>query len=175
MAGGLRSLAALREEYAGPLHAYALQRLRDPRAAEEVVQDTLVRAWRHADRYDPARGSEAAWLFAIAGNLVIDRLRRRQARPVVDGRVDPTTAEARMATALDEPEVDRILEAWQLAEAMTALSEDHRTAIVLCHHRGHSVAEAAAILGIPPGTVKSRVFYGLRALRLRLEEQGVVG
>lgn len=171
----LRSLSALRDEYAGPLHAYALRRLRDPRAAEEVVQDTLVRAWRHADRFDPARGTEAAWLFTIAGNLVIDRLRRRQARPVVDGGVDPADAEARMATPLDEPEVDRIIEAWQLAEAMTRLSEDHRTAIVLCHHRGHSVAEAATILGIPPGTVKSRVFYGLRALRLRLEEQGVVG
>lgn len=175
MAGGLRTLAALREEYAGPLHAYALRRLHDRRAAEEVVQDTLVRAWRHADRFDPSRGSEAAWLFTIAGNLVVDRLRRRQARPVVDGGVDPVEAESRAVGHLDEPEVDRILEAWQLAEAMAGLSDDHRDAIVLCHHRGHTMAEAAVILGVPPGTVKSRVFYGLRALRLRLQEQGVMG
>lgn len=174
MGGELRSLEALREEYAGPLHAYALRRLRDRRAAEEVVQDTLVRAWRHADRFDPGRGTEAAWLFSIAGNLVIDRLRRRQARPVVAGEVDPERATP-VGQVSEEPEVDRVLEAWQLAEAMAGLTEDHRAAIVLCHHRGHSVAEAAGILGVPEGTVKSRVFYGLRALRLRLEEQGVVG
>lgn len=174
MVRGLRSLAALQDDYTGPLHAYALRRLGDRRAAEEVVQDTFVRAWRHADRFDPERGSEAAWLFTIASNLVIDRLRRRNARPVVSGNLDEGAA-VTAADAVDEPPVDRILEAWQLAEAMSRLSQEHRTAIVLCHHRGHSVAEAAAILDVPEGTIKSRVYYGLRALRLQLEEQGVMG
>ncbi len=173
MAGGLRSLEELQQEFTGPLHAFALRRLGDRRAAEEVVQDTLVRAWRHADRFDPARGSEAAWLFTIAGNLVIDRLRRRQARPVATGR--PPDPDTTMPLVADDAEVDRILETWQLAEALATLSEEHRAAIVLCHHRGHSVAEAAGVLGVPEGTVKSRVYYGLRALRLRLEEQGVMG
>lgn len=172
MAQQRRSPAELRADYAGPLHAFALRRLGDRRAAEEVVQDTLVRAWRHADRFDPRRGSEAAWLFAIAGNLVIDRLRRRGARPVAAG-VDPPDVDR--TTSLDDAEVDRILETWQVADALARLSDDHRHAIVLCHHRGHSVAEAATILGIPEGTVKSRVHYGLKALRVRLEEQGVVG
>lgn len=173
MAGQLRSLAELQQEFTGPLHAFALRRLGDRRAAEEVVQDTLLRAWRHADRFDPARGSEAAWLFTIAGNLVIDRLRRREARPVVAGR--PPDPDTTTPWSADDAEVDRILETWQLADALATLSDDHRAAIVLCHHRGHSVAEAAGLLGVPEGTVKSRVYYGLRALRLRLEEQGVMG
>lgn len=179
MARQLRSLAELQQEYTGPLLAFALRRLGDRRAAEEVVQDTLLRAWRHADRFDPERGSEAAWLFGIARNLVIDRLRRRGARPVVDGTPIDDTAVARAGggpgPVADDVEVDRILETWQLADALATLSDAHRTAIVLCHHRGHSVAEAAVILGVPAGTVKSRVYYGLRALRLRLEEQGVMG
>jgi RNA polymerase sigma-70 factor, ECF subfamily len=174
VARDLRPLAALQEDYTGPLHAYALRRLGDRRAAEEVVQDTFVRAWRHADRFDPTRGSEAAWLFTIAGNLVIDRLRRRSARPVVSGTLDDRAA-VTAPDVVDEPAVDRIIETWQLAEAMANLSDEHRTAIVLCHHRGHSVAEAADILEVPEGTVKSRVHYGLRALRLHLEEQGVLG
>ncbi len=173
MAHALRSLAALQADYTGPLLAYALGRLGDRRAAEEVVQDTFVRAWRNADRFDPDRGSEAAWLFTIAGNLVIDRLRRRGARPVVSATLDDRVAIA-APDAVEEPPVDRIIEAWQLAEAMARLSDEHRGAIVLCHHRGHSVAEAAAILDVPVGTVKSRVHYGLRALRLHLEEQGVL-
>lgn len=175
MAGQLRPLAQLQEDFTGPLHAFALRRLGDRRAAEEVVQDTLLRAWRHADRFDPRRGSEAAWLFTIAGNLVVDRLRRRQARPVVAGDLDDVGASAAAGPpGPDAPEVDRILESWQLAEAIAGLSEAHRAAIVACHYRGHSVAEAAALLDIPEGTVKSRVYYGLRALRLRLEEQGVM-
>lgn len=172
MAGGLRSLAELQQEFTGPLHAFALRRLGDRRAAEEVVQDTLVRAWRNAERFDPARGSEAAWLFTIAGNLVVDRLRRRQSRPVVAGDLsDPQD----LHRPPEPTEVDRILESWQMAEAMAGLTEDHRAAIVACHYQGHSVAEAAVLLGVPAGTVKSRVYYGLRALRLQLEEQGVMG
>ena len=174
MARQLRSLAALHDEYAGPLHAFARRRLGDRESAEEVVQDTLLRAWRHADRFDPHRGSEAAWLFSIARNLVIDRLRRRDARPRSSGTADEAELDAAMDAELEELEVDRLLETWQLADAMADLSDEHRDAIVICHYRGHSVAEAAALLGVPEGTVKSRVFYGLRALRLRLEEQGVM-
>lgn len=173
MARQLRSLAALHDEYAGPLHAFARRRLGDRESAEEVVQDTLLRAWRNADRFDPDRGSEAAWLFSIARNLVVDRLRRRGARPRSSGEA-PDDELAAMDGELGELEVDRLLETWQLADAMADLSDEHREAIVLCHYRGHSVAEAAALLDVPEGTVKSRVYYGLRALRLRLQEQGVM-
>ena len=162
------SVEELHATYGGALFVYAVRRLGDREAAEEVVQDTLLRAWRAGHRYDPDQGSMGAWLFAIARNLVTDRHRRRAARPravreLEDGDVP-----------LSEGDVDRVIETWQLADGLARLSPDHREAIVLVHYRGLSVAEAAAELDVPPGTVKSRVHYGLRALRLALEEAGVV-
>lgn len=162
------SVAALHDQFAGPLFVFALRALGDRGAAEEVVQDTLVNAWRHADRYDPERGAVSTWLFAMARNRVIDSMRRRSVRPEVV--VDLTDR----ALAEDDLELDRVLEAWQIAEGLSGLSDDHRSAILEVHYRGRSVAEAAAVLGVPEGTVKSRVYYGLKALRLRLEEMGVV-
>lgn len=171
MTDALRSLAQLHADWAGPLHTFAMRRLGDRESAEEAVQDTLLKAWRHRDRFDPARGSEATWLFAIARNVVVDRLRRRRVRPVTGIEFDE--ADVRVG-ADDRLEVDRLLETWQVADALAALSPEHRDALVLCHWRGHSVAEAARLLDVPEGTVKSRVYYGLRALRLQLEEQGVI-
>jgi RNA polymerase sigma-70 factor, ECF subfamily len=161
------SIEALYERYAGPLYLYAWRRLDDRQAAEETVQDTLVRAWRHAARFDPARGSLPAWLFTIARNLTNDRLRRLGRRPeetpLADGACD----------GLSDGEIDRALEAWQLAEALRDLSDDHRLAILEVHYLGFTVREVADRHDIPEGTVKSRLYYGLRTLRLRLEEKGM--
>ena len=166
-AEAVQSVRALHDVYGGPLYVFAYRRLGDKQAAEEVVQDTLVRAWRAADSYDAERGPVAAWLFGIARNLVRDRLRRRASGPET----------VRLPTTVPEPagEVDRMLETWQVADALAGLSPPHREAILACHYRGYPVAEAATLLGVPEGTVKSRLYYGLRALRLRLEEMGVVG
>lgn len=168
-AGRIGSIEQLHADWAGALHLYAWRRLGDPNAAEEVVQDTLVRAWRHADRFDPERGSLPAWLFTIAHNVVTDRQRRRGARP-------REVAPVRDADApLNDVDVDRALEAWQLAEALRGLTPEHRGAIVEVHYLGFTVREVAARHDLPVGTVKSRLYYGLRALRLRLEEMGVSG
>lgn len=163
----LGSVRTLHDAYAGPLYVFAYRRLRDSQAAEEVVQDTLVRAWRARDRYDETRGPVSAWLFTIARNLVTDRVRHRQTRP------ETSTLPATLTDPVDE--IDRMLETWQVADALSGLSPAHREAILTCHYRGHTVTEAATMLGVPDGTVKSRLYYGLRALRLRLEEMGVVG
>lgn len=160
------SVEQLHRDYAGPLFVYAWRRLGDRRLAEEVVQDTLLKAWRHAGRYDADRASVGTWLFTIARNLTTDQLRRRGARPAevaLDGHDE----------ALDDREVERTLEAWQLAEALRGLSDEHRRAIVEVHWLGYSIGEVAHRYGVPPGTVKSRLYYGLRALRLRLDELGV--
>ena len=166
---GTSDLRALHSAHAGPIHAFALQATGDPQAAEEIVQDTFVRAWRAMDRFDAQRGDLRAWLFAIARNLVVDHYRHGKARPST-----PLPNER-----LDQPEVgtsqiDRAMEVWQVADALTQLSPAHREAITEIHLRGSSVAETADRLGVPPGTVKSRVYYGLRALRLVLEESGAV-
>lgn len=164
------SIEQLHEAYAGALYLYAWRRLGDASAAEEVVQDTLVRAWRHIHQFDPTRGSVAAWLFGIARHVTIDRHRRQSVRPPLVGAVDDDQA---AAGDLTEAEVERTLEAWQLAEALHGLSQEHRDAIVEVHYLGYTVREAAERHGLPAGTVKSRLYYGLRALRLRLEEMGV--
>lgn len=165
---GSHTVEDLHAAFAGPLLVYVLRRVGDRQAAEEIVQDTLVRAWRHADRFDADRGALAGWLFTIARNLTVDLARRRDARPrlvrTTEGGQPPPT----------DAEVERALEAWQLAEALSELSDEHREAILQVHYLGYSVREAAETLGVPEGTVKSRLYYGLRALRLRMEEMGVV-
>ena len=163
------TVRALHDRYAGPLYVFAYRRLGDRQAAEEVVQDTLVRAWRHADDYDPERGSVATWLFGIARNLVIDQARSRAART----RSLMSAPPPQMVDTGGE--IDRMLETWQVAEALAELSTAHRDVIIACYHRGYPVVDAAELLGVPVGTVKSRLYYGLRALRLKLEEMGVVG
>jgi RNA polymerase sigma-70 factor (ECF subfamily) len=160
-------LADLCGSFAGPLFSYAYRATGDRQRSEDLVQETLTRAWQKADRFDPERGSAAAWLFTIARNLLIDGWRAEAARP----RVTPL-GETDVAMGVDE--VDRALEAWQMGEALRRLTAEHRAVIVETYYGARTVADTAARLGLPEGTVKSRLFYGLRALRLVLEEMGVV-
>jgi RNA polymerase sigma-70 factor (ECF subfamily) len=162
--------AGLRAVYAAhgaELYRAARRSLGDGHLAEEAVQETFVRAWRAADRYDERLGSIRTWLFAILRNTVIDLARADAVRPL---RAAPEGA------VVDRPvevaDLDRALVAWQVEEALHRLSEPHRQVLVEVHLRGRSVADTAAALGIPAGTVKSRVYYALRALRLVLEELG---
>jgi RNA polymerase sigma-70 factor, ECF subfamily len=174
-AGPVQEAAAwvrsIHDEYAGALFMFAYRALGSREAAEDVVQETLVRAWKAADSFDPERGSVSTWLFAIARNVIIDLRRRRRARP---REVAPVEGDAG-ATAADASALDRALEAWQVADALRRLTPEHREVILEAYYRDRSVAETAERLQIPPGTVKSRLYYGLRNLRLALEEMGVVG
>jgi RNA polymerase sigma-70 factor (ECF subfamily) len=156
---------ALYAEHGGALLRYALHLTGgDRQRAEDLVQETIVRAWRHpealADR--PAR----PWLFAVARNLAVDSYRARQARP-------PETGQAAFDLLPAADDADRTLESWAVADALASLRPDHRRVIIETYYRGCSVAEAAATLGIPPGTVKSRTFYALKALKLALQERGL--
>lgn len=160
---------ALHAAHAGPILAFVLRATGDRQAAEEIVQDTFVRAWRAADRFDPERGDVRTWLFAIARNLVVDHHRRRSARPV-----SPAPDERLDGPSPTSSDIERAVETWQVADALHQLSDAHRAAIVEVHLRGASIADAAEQLGVPAGTVKSRLYYGLRALRLALEETGAV-
>lgn len=148
------------------LYGFALRSLADDRLAEEVVQDTFLKAWRARRRFDRELGSLRTWLFAICRNVVIDAARARRVRPLADGDPNAVT-ELGVADG-----VDSALTAWQVEEALRRLSADHREALVEIHLRGRPYREVAAELGIPPGTLKSRVYYGLRALELTLEEMG---
>jgi RNA polymerase sigma-70 factor, ECF subfamily len=159
---------SVREAYAAhssELYGFAVRSLRDPGLAEEAVQETFLRAWRAGDRYDPELGSLRTWLFAILRNVVIDLGRARAARPsVAVGTVE----------AGHEP-LEQVLLSWQVEEALRRIGEGHRVVIVETFYKGRPYAEVAADLGVPEGTIKSRVYYGLRARRNALEELGYDG
>jgi RNA polymerase sigma-70 factor (ECF subfamily) len=163
--GALTRERDVREAYAAhaaELYGFAVRSLADSGLAEEAVQETFLRAWRAGERFDPQIGSLRTWLFAILRNVVIDLGRARASRPsVADGGIEPSV----------EP-FDEALLSWQIEEAMRRIGEQHRQVLVETYYRGRPYAEVAEQLGVPEGTVKSRVYYGLRALRVVLEEMG---
>ena len=160
-------LRALYDEHAAPLLAYALRLTGGDRGhSEDIVQETLLRAWRHPQALDPERGPVRSWLFTVARNIAVDAHRARRSRPHEVG-------DAPLALIPAGDEIEQALDTWLVADALATLSADHRAVLVETYYRGRSVAEAASVLGNPAGTVKSRTFYALRALRLALEERGV--
>jgi RNA polymerase sigma-70 factor (ECF subfamily) len=160
-------LRALHTEHGAALYSFALRLTTgDRQRAEDLVQETLLRAWQHPQSLDPARGSVRAWLFTTARRLAIDAWRRQSAR--VGEVITDTPPESPQGD-----DTERAVEAWIIADALARLTPQHREVLVQCYYQGHSVAEAATRLGVPAGTVKSRTYYALRSLRLALEELGV--
>lgn len=158
------------DEHAEVLWRFCLRLVGNDRArAEDVTQETLLRAWRHGTILESPPAAVRSWLFTVARHIVIDDWRIRQAHP--ETSVGEVPERRRSA---EEDENDQLLLSWVVAEALTHLSEDHRTVLLECYYRGRPVAEVAHRLGVPPGTVKSRTHYALRALKLALEEMGVV-
>jgi RNA polymerase sigma-70 factor (ECF subfamily) len=133
--------------------------------ADDVVQETLLRAWKRPAVLDQSQSSARAWLFTVARNLVIDD--KRSAHSIHEFGTD----------VLPEREAgnesDAVLDAWLVSDALAELSLEHRAVIVHSYYGGRSIAEISRELDIPEGTVKSRIHYGLRALRLALQERGV--
>ncbi len=162
------ALRALYRSYSGELLGFALNALGERGAAEEVVQEVFTRAWRNADRYDPARGSVRTWLYQIARHAIIDMRRRASARPALAAG----EAFSEAGTAADS--IEQAMLGWQVAAALERLTPEHRQMIRLAHFQGLSVREIAQRCELPVGTVKSRTWYALRSLRLVLEEMGVV-
>ncbi|MDX1888308.1 sigma-70 family RNA polymerase sigma factor [Mycolicibacterium sp. 050158] len=161
-------MRVLYDEHAAALWRYALRLTGDQARAEDVVQETLLRAWRHPEVTDDAERSARAWLFTVARNLIIDE--RRSARY----RNESGTADVEaLGDHAGPDEVDNALDKLLLGTAMSQLSEDHRAVIQRAYYRGWSVAQTAADLQIAEGTVKSRLHYAMRALRLSLQEMGV--
>jgi RNA polymerase sigma-70 factor (ECF subfamily) len=161
-------LRVLHDQHARALWAYVVRLTNgDAGRAEDVVQETLetlLRAWRHPRVLDQSQGSARAWLFTVARRIVIDDWRSRHSRPEIVTADPPDLAVA--------DGTDHAVDTMIVTAALSRLSADHRAVLFECYHRGASVAEAAETLGVPPGTVKSRTHYALRALRVVLQEMG---
>lgn len=157
-------LRALHADHAGPLWSFVLGLTNGDRAqAQDVVQETMLRAWRN-----PAVLQEAAsargWLYTVARRIVIDEWRTARSRR------EWATADVPEQSVPDA--TDQSLDRQVIGAALRTLSAEHQDVLRECYFRGSSVAQAAATLGIPPGTVKSRTHYALRALRAALDQHG---
>ena len=124
----------------------------------------MLRAWRNPHILAQESGSARGWLFTVAKRIVIDEWRTARARRerVVEQLPELPTPD----------ETEHVVDRHLVGAALRTLSQEHRAVLLECYFRGSSVAEAAAALGVPPGTVKSRTHYALRALRLAVEEMG---
>ena len=152
MVGGQReaALQELHDRHASELWRFAMRLTHDRQLSEDVVQEVLLKAWKDPSLGQRDESAARAWLFTASRNLIIDRWRSAASR-----------------------HEQRIEERWLIAEALSSLSVEHRSVISAAYYEGRSVADISARLRIPEGTVKSRLHYGLRTLRLALQEKGV--
>ena len=162
---GEEGVRVLVREHRSAVMAVALRATGDLALAEDVVQETFLRAWRNPQAFRGPGTSPRGWLLTVARHVLTDRWRQRSRRRAAE-------VAATGDGLLDESAFDQALEAQVVREAMARLSREHREVLVQCVWAQHTVAEAAQALGIPPGTVKSRTYYALRSLRLILEEMG---
>ena len=172
------ALAELYDAYAGVLYGFGVRRLGHGQLAEELVQSVMTRLWRRAGTYDPRRGSVRTWVFVIARSVAVD-LHRRRARDVAVGSLGPDRVDAgrvdagRVDAWATSDDLDALLRAEAVRAALDRLGRDHREVLELAYFRSLTQQEIAGRLGVPLGTVKSRTYYALRALRLACEELGV--
>jgi len=141
--------------------SYVTGLLRDRHLAEDVVQETMLRAWRHCAQFSEQKGSVRGWLIKVAHNVAMDKIRMRRSRPA-------EVAEDAAPEALVADHADTVVTALHVREALARLSPSHRAVIEEIYLNGHTAREAAARLGIPEGTVFSRSYYALRILRREL-------
>ncbi len=158
-------LGALYDAHAAPIWRYVVHLTGDRAAADDVVQETLLRAWRTPRILAEEPEATRSWMYTVARHLVIDEARSAHHQREVTVADTPDSA-VRDAT-------DSLFDAMLIEEALATLTAAHRDVVVRAYYRGLSVAEIAQDLTVPEGTVKSRLHYGLRALRLALQEKGV--
>ena len=153
-------------EHGRAMQLYATRLLGDRALAEDVVQEALIRIWRHPEVLTNGQGSVRGWLLTAVRNIVISRVRARDARPreVAESPVHPASVDDHSSAVVASVTVHA---------ALDALSPEHRTVIEEVYLRGRDLDEVAASLGVPKGTVKSRSHYALRALRKAMQPDDV--
>lgn len=148
--------------------SYVTGLLNDRYLAEDVVQETMLRAWRHCAKFSEEKGSVRGWLLRVAHNIAMDKIRMRRSRPT------EVAEDAAPEALVVEDHADAVLTKLQVRHALALLSPGHRDVLEQVYLNGCTAREAAARLGIPEGTAFSRAYYALRILRRELGA-GVVG
>jgi len=159
--------AAIRQlysEHAEALHGYVRRFCQDQAAADDIVQETFIRAWRHLAQLRADGRPIRPWLFRVARNLLTDADRAARSRPIT---VPASSAE----DPGDDSGLGQVLDRQLVCDALQHLSPAHRTVLVETFYRGASTATVARQLGIPNGTARSRLHYALDALRRHLQDQ----
>lgn len=168
------------EAHGTEIYRFLTRTLADPGAAQDVTQEVFVKAWQRWDTFDPTRGSQRTWLFQIARNAAVDHLRALQVRPwhanpvdpQVRSLVDPAPGGSGPAPAQTAGHAEQIVDTMLVEDALTRISPEHRVAIVETYLHERPYSEVADDLGIPVGTLRSRVHYALRSLRSTMTELG---
>jgi RNA polymerase sigma-70 factor, ECF subfamily len=162
------AVAGLYDAYGRSLYRLGLLLLGDSGLAEDLVQETFVRLWRSAGRYDPERGSVRTFVFTLARRAAADLWRRR------GGTLSAALEEPEQADAAGSDAFEHLLVRLDVREALEALSPAHREVLELQYERDLTQRQVAERLGVPLGTVKSRTLYALRALRSELKERRLI-
>jgi RNA polymerase sigma-70 factor (ECF subfamily) len=156
------AMGELWREHGAVLQRFALKlTLGDRQRAEDIVQETLLRAWRHPEVVGSGRTAIRPWLFTVTRRVAIDMWRARCRSDASEEAFDDRHFDLPDPVEL----IDQAVEALDVRAALLRLSPGHRDVITEMYFHGHSVAETAKLLGIPTGTVKSRSYYALRVLR----------
>jgi len=160
-------MVALYQRYGRSLYGLGLRLLGDRGMAEEMVQETFVRLWRGAGRFDRDKGSVRTFTYTIARRVAVDLRRRPSSRPLEgDERLDEEAG---------HDEFEALVLGLDVREALRSLSSKHREILELHFDEDLTQVQVAERLDVPLGTVKTRTYYGLRALKLELEERGLLG
>lgn len=158
------SVRAAYDAHGAELFRFCRGMLGDNGGAEDAVQECFVRAWRARDRFDPATASLRTWLFSIARNVVIDMHRRSAVRPAVGKELHDD-----MRTVNDH--ADQVVLGLQLRQGLAGLTVDQRVAVTEIALRGRTSADLAMELGASDSTVRSRLYYGLKAMRATIQKR----
>lgn len=165
--GNQRALEALYDETRSLVYSLALRILQDQFAAEDVTIEVYMQAYRQASRYDADRGTPSAWLLTLTRSRAIDRLRMESRRKE---REEPLETVATIPSpTVDAEEWSAVMELRRIVQnALAALSSEQRQVIEIAYYSGLSHSEIAATLGVPLGTVKTRIRTGMMVLREHL-------
>ncbi len=156
------AFAALYDRYGTAVYSLALKMLRDRQTAEEITQEVFLAIWRGAREFDPARGSARAWILSLAHHKSVDAVRRRRLR-AAEPLSETVAAQGDVAD-----EAMRLVADAQVRKALEGLSDGQRDAIAYAYYGGYTQLEIAERLGVPLGTIKTRMRDGMQKLRTTL-------